>query len=122
MAQLVEALRHYRRVPGSIPCRALGNFQVTYSFCPHSLAPGSTQPLTEMSIKEFPWGKVGLARTADNSAVLAVPNVKLRVEAQHSIPLSESSRLVAGSFTFIFYDKLVLQVVQSKDWLGWYTD
>jgi hypothetical protein len=31
-------------------------FQVTYSFCPHSVALGSTQLLTEMSTKEFSWG------------------------------------------------------------------
>ena len=34
-------------------------------------------------------GKVRLARTANSSAVLVVSNVKVRVEAQHSIrPLS----------------------------------
>jgi hypothetical protein len=31
-------------------------------------------------------GEVRPARTADNSAVLIVPNVKVRMEAQHSIP------------------------------------
>jgi hypothetical protein len=41
-------------VPGSIPDKVLGKFRVTYSFCAHSLALGSTQPLTEMSTKEFP--------------------------------------------------------------------
>jgi len=34
----------------------LGNFKVTYSFCPHSVALGSTHPLTEKTTKEFPWG------------------------------------------------------------------
>jgi hypothetical protein len=42
--------------PGSIPYRVLGNFQATYSFCPHAVAWGSTHSLTEMSTKEFPWG------------------------------------------------------------------
>jgi len=46
-------------------------FQVTKSFCVPSVALGSTQPLIEMSTKEFPWGKVQIALTADNSAVLS---------------------------------------------------
>ena len=53
VAQLVEAKR--QEVPGSISGGVLGNFQVAQS-CPHSEALGSTQPLAEMSIKEFPWG------------------------------------------------------------------
>ena len=36
--------------------RVLGNFQVTSSICPHLVAMWSTQPLTEMSAKELPWG------------------------------------------------------------------
>ena len=32
MQQMVEALRHKREVPGSIPGGALGNFLVTFSF------------------------------------------------------------------------------------------
>jgi len=42
-------------VPGSISSRVLGNFQVSYFFYPHSVALGPTQPLREMSPKEFPW-------------------------------------------------------------------
>ena len=34
----------------------LGNFKATYSFFLHSVPLGSTQPLTEMSTTEFPWG------------------------------------------------------------------
>jgi hypothetical protein len=52
-------LRHCatrQEVPGSIHGRVLGKFQVTCSFCQHSVALGSTQPVTEMSTKEFPWG------------------------------------------------------------------
>jgi hypothetical protein len=30
-------------------------FEVNYSFCSHSVALGSMQPLTEMGAKEFPW-------------------------------------------------------------------
>jgi len=43
---------------------------------------GSIQPLTKMGTKGFPWA----ARGANNSAVLVVSNVKVRMEAQHSIP------------------------------------
>ena len=43
-------------VPGAIPCRVFGNFQVTYSFCPHTAALGSTQLLTDVNTKDLPWG------------------------------------------------------------------
>jgi hypothetical protein len=45
-----------REIPSSISGRVLGNFQVPYSFYTHSVALGSTQPLTKMSTKEFTWG------------------------------------------------------------------
>jgi hypothetical protein len=41
------------------------------------------------------------ARTADGSAVLVVQNVKVRTEAQHFFPPSESSWVVRETFTFI---------------------
>jgi hypothetical protein len=40
-------------VPGSIPDRVLGNFQVTYYFCAHLIALGPTQPPTEIETKKF---------------------------------------------------------------------
>jgi hypothetical protein len=64
-------------VRGSIPGRVLGNVQVTSSFCPHSIALGSTQPLLACKVRPAP--------RPDESAVLVVQNVKVRVEAQHSI-------------------------------------
>jgi hypothetical protein len=45
-----------REVPCSIPGRVLGSFQKPHSFCPHSVALVSVQPLTEMNTEEFPWG------------------------------------------------------------------
>ena len=42
-------------VPGSIPGIVFGNFQFSYSFWPHSVALDYSQPLTEVSIKEYPW-------------------------------------------------------------------
>ena len=50
---MLEATHHKM---GLIPCWVLGNFQVTFSFCLHSVALGSNQPVMEMSTKEFPWG------------------------------------------------------------------
>ena len=58
------------QVPGLIPDRVLGNFQVTYSFRAHSLALGSTQTLREMSTKKYLGHKVQPARRGDSSAVL----------------------------------------------------
>jgi len=39
-----------------------------------------------MNTEIFPWGKIRALCGADNSAVLVVRNVKVRIEAQHSIP------------------------------------
>ena len=63
-----------REVAGSNSGGVLAYFQVAYFCRPHSVSLGSTQPLTEMSTKEFSWGKVRPARGTDNSAVLVVPN------------------------------------------------
>jgi hypothetical protein len=41
----------------------------------HDMALGSTQPLTEMSTMNLPWGKKRPARTADNFAAICEPNV-----------------------------------------------
>jgi hypothetical protein len=51
-------LRHTKRREGagSIPSGFLGNFQENYLFLSHSAALHYTQPLTEMSTKEFPLG------------------------------------------------------------------
>jgi hypothetical protein len=54
MKQVVEILRKKTEVLGSIPDRVIGNFQLTYSFYPISVELRSTQPVTEMSTKEFP--------------------------------------------------------------------
>ena len=40
------------------------------------------QSLTEMSTKEFPWGKVRSEHRSDNPAVLVMPNVKVRMETK----------------------------------------
>jgi hypothetical protein len=42
----------------------VGNFQVTCSFCPHSVAQGTAYPVTEISTKEFPGGSFAEVMTA----------------------------------------------------------
>ena len=59
VAQLVEALRHKTAGPGFDSRR------------------GAWKCLSD---------RILLARTADSSAVFVVPNVKVRMEAEHSIP------------------------------------
>lgn len=66
-----------------MPCRVLGSFQVNYSFCLHSVAPGSTQPLRE---RNFLGGKMRPECRADISALLFVLNCIVRMKAQHFIP------------------------------------
>jgi hypothetical protein len=66
-------------------------------------SPASTQPLTDISTKGFLLCKVQLVHTADSSAILVVPNVKVGMEAQHSIPGLSLHYLLEGSFTFTVY-------------------
>ena len=80
VAQLVDALHYKQEVPGLISSVFLGNFQMTLSLSLHSAALGSTQPLTESH-----WSKAWPVCTADNSTILVLPNVKVRMDAQHSI-------------------------------------
>jgi len=42
-----------QKFSGSIFGRVLGNLQVTHYLCPQAVVLGSTQPLKEMSTKEF---------------------------------------------------------------------
>jgi len=63
---------------------------------------------------EFLGNKVQPVHTPDNSAILVVPDVKVRMEAKHSIPLPtpESSWLVTWKLylLFIFFIKHVLKL------------
>jgi hypothetical protein len=61
-------LRHYatsRKVAGSINDEVIGIFNWPNPSS-RTMALGSTQPLTEMSTKNFPGGKGGPGRKADN--------------------------------------------------------
>jgi len=75
------ATRH--EASGSIPGRVLGYFQV-------------------VSSTSYP------ASRADICAVLVVPNVKLRMEAQHRIPPLRRHDILRGSFTFTFCTKIMV--------------
>jgi hypothetical protein len=66
---MLQAGRSPARVPDEVDFFSLPNS----SSC--TMAPGSTQPLTEMSTRNFPRGKKGPARRADNFAAICEPNV-----------------------------------------------
>jgi hypothetical protein len=64
-------LRHYttsRKVAVSIPNEVTGFFNLPNP-CSNTMALGSTQPLTEMSIRNLPRGKWRQARKADLTAI-----------------------------------------------------
>jgi hypothetical protein len=61
-----------------------------------------------LSTKEFPWIEVRLVGRADNSAVIIVPNVELRIEVQHSIPHLSLLHLLQESFTSLHSTEYVM--------------
>jgi len=79
----------------------LGNFKVPNSFCLHSAALVSTQHLTEVNPRNFVGGEVRLVHRADNSAILVVLCIKIRMEAQHFISLLSLHDLLRESFMFL---------------------
>jgi hypothetical protein len=79
-------LMHYATrwvVPGSIPGRVLGNFQVDYSLCLHLVA-----LVTEIIPRNFFGGK---ARPALRLYCRICAKYWIKVEAEHYTPPSESS-------------------------------
>ena len=89
-----------REVWLSIPGRVRWNLKVAYSYCPHSVALGSTQLPKEMSTKSSLEVKERPSSGVYSCAVPIVPNVKVRMEAQHSIPHLSLNNLWRQSFTF----------------------
>jgi hypothetical protein len=65
---MLQARRSLVRVPDEVDI-----FQSNPSS--RTMALGSTQPLTEMSIRSLPGGKKRLARRANNLVVICEPNV-----------------------------------------------
>jgi hypothetical protein len=84
-----------RDVRGSIPGRDVDNFQVTYSFCPHSVALESAQKSV---------GKVRPSPGANNSAVLLVWTVRIRTVVQNFISLLSLHDFLGGGGEFLKYN------------------
>jgi hypothetical protein len=64
----------YSKVAGSIPDEVTGSFNWPNPSY-RTMAPGSTQPLTEMSIRNLPGGKGRPARKADKLTAICEPIV-----------------------------------------------
>ena len=64
LAQRLLCCAANRKVAGSIPDGVIGIFH-SFSFSDHTMALGSTQPLTEMSTRILLGGKKRLVRKAD---------------------------------------------------------
>ena len=82
---MVDALRH------KIPSMVLGNSAVTSSFCQHLIALGSTQPLIEMSTKEFHWG-LSLSDNACRKVAGSIPDGVIGIFHRHN-PSSRTEAL-----------------------------
>jgi hypothetical protein len=70
-------LRHYatsRKIAGSIPDEVIGFFNLPNSSS-LIMVLGLTEPLTEMSTRNFPRGKGWLAHKADNLTAICEPIV-----------------------------------------------
>jgi hypothetical protein len=70
-------MSHYatsHKVVGSIPDEVIGFFNWSNPSS-RTMALGLTQPLTEMSTRNFPGGKSRLARKADNLTAICEPTV-----------------------------------------------
>ena len=88
-----------------IPGGVLGNFQVNHSYCLHSVVLGSSQPLTEVSIKDFWEVERRPALGANNFFVLVVPNIKVMKETQNVIIHLCLHDFLWESFTLILEGK-----------------
>jgi hypothetical protein len=64
------------------------------------MAPGSTQPLTEMSTRNLPGGKGRPARGADNLIAICEPTVKKMWEPRCLTTLRAFMAYYRDSFTF----------------------
>jgi hypothetical protein len=85
-------LSHYatsQQVAGWIPGEVIGFFNLPNPFS-HTMVLGSTQPLTEMSTRNFPGGKEWPAHKADNLNAICEPlSIKygsLNVSQSHGPP------------------------------------
>jgi hypothetical protein len=68
-----------------------------------TMAMESTQPLTEMSTRNFPGGKGSPARKADNLTAICEPIVQKMWKPRRLTILWASAACCRDSFTFVFY-------------------
>jgi hypothetical protein len=69
------------------------------------MALGTTQPLTEMSTRNLPWGKVPSACKADNLTAICEPILEKMWEPRRLTTLLASMACYRDSFTFPFFTK-----------------
>jgi hypothetical protein len=96
-------LRHYatsRKVAGSIPDEVIGFFNRSNTSS-RTMAPGSTQPLTEMSTRNRPVGKGRPARGANNVTAICEPIVYKMWEPWRLTSLWAFVACYRDSFTFL---------------------
>jgi hypothetical protein len=76
------------------------------------MALGSTQPLTEMSTRNFPGGKGRAASKADNLTAICDPIVQKMWEPQRLTILWASTACYRVSFAFFFFLLYLLSLVR----------
>jgi hypothetical protein len=82
--------------------RVLGNFQVAYSFCPHSVAWGSIQPLTELSTEEFIWRQRATGAYSWQFCFPGCAECRSKNESSTFFPSSKSPWILQGSCTLLY--------------------
>jgi hypothetical protein len=88
VAQLIEALRQKTGVFCFDSRCGASKFSSDLILLSAFSSTGVYSASTEINAKEFPWGKVRLANTADSSAVTVVPNVRKGRKCNIPPPLS----------------------------------
>jgi hypothetical protein len=98
-------LRHYatsQKVTGSIHDEVIGFFNWSNPSS-STMAPSSTQPVTEMSTRNLPGGKRQLVHKADNLTAICESIVYKTWEPRCLTTLWASTAYYWGSITFFFY-------------------
>jgi hypothetical protein len=84
-----------------LPMRSAGVFFFNWpNPSSRNMVPGSTQPLTEMSTRNFPVGKDRPAREADNLTAICEPTIKKIWEPRRLTYLWASTACHSDSFVF----------------------
>jgi hypothetical protein len=98
------SLRHSTtswKVAGSIHDEVMGVFNL-YNPSSRTMTLGSTQPLTEMSMRNLPGGKGQPARKADNITTICEPIVYKMWDPRRLKTLCSSTACYRNSFIFTF--------------------